>query len=179
MNMTDLDNSIHEILEALSDELNDTGVAAVLRKDEGAPEMVSALLDELGDGDRGIIGDFYFRPIQSKEDPLLIFMSVFTISDAVPKERLTALYEALSYVNFAVPAGRFAIDKDHKFLCYALSTLIPAELDDDQTFRQIDLAVGNAFYFADSFIGVLCDVLDGKMEPDSVIEFLGGPADEE
>ena len=37
-------------------------IAAVVNKNEGAPEMVSAILDELGDGDMDIIGDFYFRP---------------------------------------------------------------------------------------------------------------------
>lgn len=179
MSIDEMENSRHKILEALNQELNESGIAAVVRKEEGAPEMISAMLDELGDGDRDIIGDFYFRPIQSEDNPAQIFTAVFTITDQIPKERLQALYEAISYANFSLFAGCFSIDKDHRFFCYTLNTLLPTDLDDEQTFRQIDLAVGNALFYADSYIGILCDVLTGKAEPESVIEFLGGPADAE
>lgn len=175
MNISELNDSRHKILEQLNDELNENSVAAVLRKEEGEPEMVSALLDELGDGDRGIIGDFYFKPLTSEEDPAQIFMSVFTISDSIPAERLPALYEAISYVNFNLPAGCFSIDKDHRFLCYVLSTILPLELSEEEAYVQTDMSVSNALFFADGYIGILCDVLDGKVEPDGVIEFLGGP----
>ncbi|MCR5402481.1 MAG: hypothetical protein K6E91_01500, partial [Butyrivibrio sp.] len=149
MDINEIENRRHKILEALSNELNENSIAAVLRKEEGAPEMISAMLDELGDGDRGIIGDFYFRPLQTEDDPVQVFTAVFTIANDVPTDRLQALYEAISYVNFAVPAGCFSIDKDHRFFCYALNTLLPSDLEDAQVFRQIDLAVGNAFFFAD------------------------------
>ena len=141
--------------------------------------MVSAILDELGDGDMDIIGDFYFRPLQTENDGAHIFMSVITISNEVPEERLPELYEAMSYVNFNLPAGSFSIDKDHRFFCYVLSTLIPIGLDDASVFQEMDIAVGNAFAIADTYIGILTDVLNGKIGAEGVVEFLGGPAEAE
>ncbi len=177
MVITEIENRRHELLEALSQELNDAQIAAVVRKDEGAPEMVSAILDELGDEDMVVMGDFFFRQPETEDDGAQSFLSVLTIADDIPPERLPALYEAMSYVNFNVPAGCFAIDKDHRFLCYVLSTLMPADLEQEALFREMDLAVGNAMAISDTYIGILADVLSGTIEADGVVEFLGGPDD--
>ena len=59
MNREELTERRHALLENLCDELNRAEVAAVIRQEEGAPEMVSALLDDLGGGDlEDILGDF-------------------------------------------------------------------------------------------------------------------------
>ena len=179
MDINEIEKRRHDLLENLSKELNDSQIAAVVRKDEGVPEMVSAILDEMGDGDMEVTGDFYFRPLQSEEDGAWVFMSVITITDELPAEQLPALYESLSYVNFTLPAGCFSIDKDHKFLCFVLTSLMPAELSDEMLFKEIDIAVGNAFAIADPYIGILTDVLNGEFGAEGVVEFLGGPADEE
>ena len=104
-------------------------------------------------------------------------MSVITVTDELPDENLPALYESLSYVNFNLPAGCFSVDKDHRFLCFVLTSLMPAELDDAMMFREIDIAVGNAFAIADPYIGILSDVVKGKIGADGVVEVLGGPAE--
>ncbi len=179
MDINEMENRRHDLLEELNRELNDAQIAAVLRKEEGAPEMVSAMLDELGDGDLEILGDFYFRPFQTEEDTAQAFMCVITITDELPPERLPALYEAICYVNFNLTAGCFSVDKDHRFFCYVLSTLLPAELEDALLFREMDLAVGNALAIADSYIGILTDVVNGTIGADGVVEFLGGPAEEQ
>ena len=119
----------------------------------------------------------YFRPLQSEDDSAWVFMSVITVTDELPDENLPALYESLSYVNFNLPAGCFSVDKDHRFLCFVLTSLMPAELDDAMMFREIDIAVGNAFAIADPYIGILSDVVKGKIGADGVVEFLGGPAE--
>ena len=106
-------------------------------------------------------------------------MIVLTISEELPPERLPALYEAISYINFNVPVGSFCIDKDHRFLCYVLNTLMPVEMEDDLVFQEMDIVLGNAFASADTYIGILSDVLSGKIDADGVVEFLGGPAEEE
>ena len=179
MDIKETENRRHDLLEELNRELNDAQIAAVLRKEEGAPDMVSALLDELGDGDLEILGDFYFRPLQTEEDAAQAFMCVITITDELPPERLPALYEAISYVNFNIPAGCFSVDKDHRFFCYILSTLLPVELEDALLFREMDLAVGNALAICDSYLGILTDVVNGDIGVDGVVEFLGGRAEDQ
>ena len=177
MDKTEIEKRRHEMLEALNTELNEEQIAAVVRQEEGMPEMVSALLDELGDEDMEIVGDFYFRPMKTDEDGAQIFMSVITISDELPQDRLAELYEAIAYVNFTLPAGCFSIDKDHRVFCYVLNAMLPMALSDDAVYKTINLAVGNTFAIVDSYIGILCDVIDGTIDADGVVEFLGGPAE--
>ncbi|MBQ7677938.1 MAG: hypothetical protein IJT32_06865 [Lachnospiraceae bacterium] len=179
MDIKVLEERRHELMNTLCEELNAAQIAAVVRNDEGAPEMISAILDEIGDPDQEleILGDFYFRPVNDEEDTAQAFMCVLTITDELPKERMADFYEALSYVNFNVPAGCFSVDKDHRFFCYVLTSIMPMELPDDLLFHQMDIAVGNACMIADTYIPILCDVLDGTIGVDGVVEFLGGPAE--
>lgn len=153
---------------------NAAEIAAVIRQEEGAPEMVSAVLDEIGDTDQEILGDFFFQPLLGEEDTTQYFSVVITITDMIPEERLSELYEAISYVNFSLPAGNFCIDKDHRFFCYVLSVPLPMEMEDTALFTEMDLAAGNAFAIADAHIGILTDVLNGKENADGVVAFLGG-----
>jgi hypothetical protein len=178
MDIKEIEKRRHGILEAFTKELNDSLIAAVLNNDEGAPESVSAILDELGGGEMEVLGEFFFRQPETEDDGAQVFTCVFTIADDIPAERLPALYEAISYVNFSIPAGCFSIDKDHRFFCYVLSTFMPADLEDSEVFREIDLAAGNAMAIADTYIGILSDVLEGTIDADGVVEFLGGPAEE-
>ena len=120
-----------------------------------------------------------YRPLQTADDEAWLFMSVITLSNEVPAERLPALYEAMSYVNFNLPAGRFSIDKDHRFFCYVLSSLIPGDMENADIFREMDMSVGNAFAISDQYIGILSDVLNGKTDVEGIVDFLGGPADQE
>lgn len=174
MNIKEMTEKRHALLESLNEELNAAEIAAVIREEEGAPEMVSAMLDELGDGDMEVLGDFFFRPFETEEDTTQYFSAVITITDEIPGERLAELYEAISYVNFSLPAGCFSIDKDHRFFCFVLSIPLPVEMEDPALFEEIDLAVGNAFAIADAHIGILSDVLSGKENADGVVAFLGG-----
>lgn len=180
MDIKKIEERRHELLTNLCEELNEAQIAAVVRNDEGAPEMISAILDEIGDPDEEleILGDFYFRPINSEEDTAQAFMCVITITDELPEDRMAEFFEAMSYVNFTLPAGCFSVDKDHKFFCYVLSSLMPMELTDDLVYREMDIAAGNAFVIADKYIPILCDVLNGTVGADGVVEFLGGPEEE-
>ena len=124
MDIKKLEERRHELLNKLCQELNEAQIAAAVRKDEGVPEMVSAILDEIGDPDAELetLGDFYFRPVNSEDDTAQTFMCVITITDELPPERMSEFYEAMSYVNFNLPAGCFSVDKDHRFFCYVLSS---------------------------------------------------------
>ena len=94
MNTKEIMEKRHALLESLNEEMKAAEIAAVIRQEEGAPEMVSAMLDELGDGDTEIVGDFFFRPLETEEDEVQYFSVMITITDEIPGERLTALYEA-------------------------------------------------------------------------------------
>ena len=177
MNINEVKEARHEILDALNTEFNEAMIAAVLTEEQdGEPEMIQAVLDEMGDPDDEPVGQFLFRPLQSEEDTVQYFVSIITLWDELPEDRLGQLYEALAYINFSLPTGCFSIDKDHRFLCFVLSLPLPMDLPKDEVFRQVDLSIGNAIGVADMYMGIISDVMTGKEDASGVIEFLGGPA---
>ena len=177
MNTKEIMEKRHALLESLNEEMKAAEIAAVIRQEEGAPEMLSAMLDELGDGDTEIVGDFFFRPLETEDDEVQYFSVVITITDEIPGERLTALYEAISYVNFSLPAGCFSIDREHRFFCFVLSVPLPIGMEDGALREEMGLASANAIAIADAYLGILTDVLSGRAGVDGVVQFLGGLGD--
>ncbi|MCR5054101.1 MAG: hypothetical protein K6A69_04595 [Lachnospiraceae bacterium] len=164
----------HELLERLQGDFTASGTEAEFTSsEEGAPEMVTAFLDELGDPDDEIYGQFFFHDMD-EDDEVQYFVAAITFWDNIPEDRLSDLFESISYINFTLPAGRVSIDKDHNFCTYMLSTPIPIEVEGDELYRQMDMISGNAIAVAGSCVGVLNDVLNGVEDVDGVVDFLGG-----
>lgn len=174
MDKTKILKQRHVMLENLKDELNAAEIAAELGAEEDGFEMVTTMLDEVGDTDSEMIGEFFFRPLLTEEDEVQYFAAVLTLPDEIPADRLPALYEAVSYVNFTLPAGCFSIDMDHQYFCYVLSVPLPIDLEDGEVFREMDLAAGNAMAIADAHVGILLDVINGREGIEGVRQFLGG-----
>ena len=87
MDKTKISEQRHRLLESLKEELNAAEIAAELRDEDGF-EMVSAMLDEVGDTDSEMMGDFFFRPLLSEEDEMQYFAAVLTIPDQIGEDRL-------------------------------------------------------------------------------------------
>ena len=175
MNKAELMEMRHELLERMTEEFNEALIAAILKEgDENMPESINAILDEVGDPDDEAYGEFFFKPLLSDEDEVQYFCAVITLWDELPEDRLPALYESLAYINFTVPSGCFSIDKDHKYLCYALGMPVSIDMEKEELFRQMDIVCGNAVAIVDDFMGIIGDVIRGDEGPDGIIQLLGG-----
>ncbi len=164
----------NELLDRMVDDYREVDIAAVVAEndDKDAPKIVRAILDEIGIED-GAIGEFYFNP-SSDEDEIQIFNALLTMTEDIPEDNLPVLYEAMGYINFVLPVGCFAYDKDHNFLIFKLSVSMPISFDKEVVYSLMDTAAGNASSIVDTYMDVLVNVAKGKVSIDEVMGILGG-----
>ncbi len=153
----------HELLEALRDSLQEELVACEIRnpENENEPEILNVIFDELGqDSEEGALGEFFFLPPDSEEDTVQHFSAVLTITDNITKAKLPELYEAMSHINFRIPCGSFCIDEDAEFLLYRLTTPLPADMQKDALYDQMNITMTNALVAADMYMDILLKIND-------------------
>ncbi len=124
-------------------------------------DVLRALITGYGADLTDVLAEFSFLPFQDTE--VLYFNTVLTIRVDVPKEGVTALSGAISRLNFYLPCGSFAISSDGSILIYKTSAAFPSEWDDNKLYELIELSADTALSVAESHVGLLSDVADGKM----------------
>jgi hypothetical protein len=124
-------------------------------------DVLRALITGYGADLTDVLAEFSFLPFQNTE--VLYFNTVITIRLDVPQEGVTALSGAVSKLNFYLPYGNFAISCDGSILIYKSSTAFPSDWDDNKLYELIETSADIALSVAESHIGLLSDVADGKM----------------
>ena len=164
-----------ELLEKFCEDFHEAYIAAAVVEPESEDGLttVRVLFDELGDGDDEPYAEFYFTPLTSEEDTVQYFTGLITLSEDLPVDNLSKLYEAMSYINFYIPAGAFAIDAGHRVLTYRLCVPMSIEAAREEIFRQMQVIGGNSAAIADAYIGVFRDVANDDMSIDEVRNLLG------
>ena len=66
----------------------------------------------------------------------------------------------MSYTNFHIPTGAFAIDAEHRVLTYRLCVPMSIEAAREEIFHQMQAVGGNSAAIADAYIGVFRGDLD-------------------
>ena len=163
-----------ELLHRMVDDLQEGLIAAQYREPEvkGDIPVVSVLFDEFGDGEDEAYGEFFFRPILTDEDQVQFFSGIITLADSLPEEHLNELFQAMSYINFQLPCGCFALDKTKSLLVFRECIPLPIELKGDALFEQMNLISGNAVASADAYMSTLLQVAEGELSVEDVIELL-------
>ncbi len=156
-------------LEAYFQNNEDTEDVSLFTKEELGTSMdvLRALITDYGTDLTDVLAEFSFLPLQNTE--VLYFNTVLTIRVDVPNEGVTALSGAVSKLNFYLPYGSFAISRDGSILIYKSCTAFPSDWDDKELYELIETSADTALSVAESYIGLLSDVADGKM---SLSEFL-------
>ena len=175
MNYRDIELMRKDLLERFCEDYKDAYIAAaVVEPDsEDGFTTVRVLYDELGDGDDEAFAEYYFTPLTSEDDTVQYFTGLFTLSDDLPTDDLSKLYEAMSYINFYIPAGAFSIDAGHRVLTYRLCSPMSIEASREEIYRQMNIIGGNSAAIADAYMGVLLDVANDEMTVDEVRNLLG------
>ena len=170
-----------ELLNKMAEDLQEGLIAATVREpeEEGDVPVLSVLFDEFGEGEDEAYGEFFFRPIISDEDQVQFFSGVITLSDSLPEEHLKELFEAMSYINFQLPCGCFALDKTKTLLIFRECIPLPMNLTGDALYEQMNIISGNAAASADAYISTLLQVAEGELSVEDVIELLNVPEEEQ
>ena len=174
MNIEELMNKRHNVLEKIGGEMQEHLIAAQLAapEEQDAPEGLNVVLDGIGFGGEEAIGEFCFLPVSSEEAEVQYFTAVITIADELDTERIGELFEAMSYINFKVPAGSYSIDKDRSFLVYKLTTPLSIGLSEDALYEQVNISMGTATAMADLYMDLLLRILENEITLQDVITAL-------
>ena len=171
----------HTALEALESALSEELLAARLNEpEEGSDtEVLTVIFDGLGyDGD-GAVGELFFLPVVSEEASVQYFSTVLTIADEIEAGQYGALYEAISYINFRLPCGSYALDPDSASLVYKLTVPMPVDLTEEELIREVNICSGNAVAAADQHMDLLLRIIDGEGSMEDVRNTWTGVSEKE
>ena len=178
MNIDEKKQERRELLERMKESMQEELIACEVAEpeQEGLPPVLNVILDALAkdDAEEGAFGEFYFDPIVSEEDEIQHFSGVITLMDDLPKEHLAELFEAIAYINFILPCGRYCIDKGQSFLAYRLTVPFSVELSGDALFDQMNICMANAVASADLFLEPLVQLAEGEITLDEVKDMIEG-----
>ena len=175
MNKEEILKDRRELLDRMCEALNDELIAAMIREPEAEnePPILRIVLDDMGyEGDAQALGECFFLPLPD-DSPVQHFSSVITIADDLEGANFADLFEAMSYINYALPCGNYAIDKDRQFLSFMITAPLPIELSGEDLYKEIDAVIGNSIALCDVHMDMLLKVMEGKMTVDEVKEMLG------
>lgn len=163
----------NELLDRLVEEFHEAYIAAAVAEidDPEAPKIVRALLHEVGDSD-GVMGEYFFTPMSSEEDPIQVFNAILTLSEDIPEDNLPALFEAMSYINYHIPVGAFSLNMEHTFFCFKMSVTIPMGYDKDVIYGLMSAAAGNSASIVDLYMQPLMDVANDKISVKEIKEIV-------
>ena len=167
----------HEYLTRIRDSLLEDLIVCELREPESdeEPEILTVVLDGIGEAGEleGGVGEFFFAPLRNAEDTVMHFCAVLTLMDALKKEQLPELFEAMSYINFKMPLGSYSVDRDASLLCYRLVVPLPAGLSGEELLTQINIIMANAFTAVSLYADTLIKMAGGEMTLTEALTELG------
>ena len=175
MDIMQIEKMRNELLDRMAEDFKEAYIAAGVAEPEtaGAPRIVRTILDEIGSIGDDAIGEYYFTPFQ-EDDEVQFFNALITMTEEIPRERLPQLFEVMSYINFSIPSGSFAIDRDLQFFSYRLTIPMPVDFSGEQVYELMNIAAGNSAAIVDAYMGVFMDVAEGRMSVEEVLDLLGG-----
>ncbi len=174
MDKVKLEELRHELLTRMCGELTEDDFDARLKPQvsEEQPEVLTVRFDEIGLDSNDALGEFFFRPLAGSGDLVQHFTAALTLTDGLSGEYLADVYEAVSYINYTLPCGCFAVDHAHRHLSYRLSMPMSVDMDAQELYRQINIISGNAVEIAGNYMDILLGLSRGEFDLKSFTESL-------
>ncbi len=154
------DDGIGEISLFTAEELNSP--VDILRAEltEFGPDLVSRL------------GEFFFMPV--KDEGLLYFTTVITLSGNVPREAVPDVAAAVARLNYYIPCGCYALGDDDKNLIYRYTALLPDEKEKQAPGEMVISAALTAFSTAEKYLSFLLLVLNNEISVEEMVGMMLG-----
>ena len=164
-----------DLFNRISEEFARQYIAATYQDEEEsgvADGVLSVYLEDVGMNYEDAFAQFYFSPIMTDEDAVQFFTAVVFLTEEINEEKAGELLEALTYINYYLPAGSFSMDEMHEQLIYKLAVPMPIELGGDALYEQVQCIMGNALTFSDKFMDYLLGILDGSRKAGDIMDIL-------
>ena len=174
MNISEKKQERHELLESMEDDLQKDLIAAKLNtpEEENGHEILSVMYDALGMEEDPVFGEFYFLDIPDEEAEVQHFCATLTLADDVESEHLPELFEAMSYINAALPCGSYRVDMDKKFLSFHLAVPLSIDMDKEALYEEMHIVLANAISICDVYMDLILKIMAGTETLDYVKEVL-------
>ena len=147
-------------------------------EDGTGPEILSVMYDALGlEGDQ-VFGEFYFLEIPDDEAQIQHFCATLTLAEDVESEHFPELFEAMSYLNAAIPCGAYRLDMDKRFLTFHLGVPLDMNLGKEELYEEMNIVMSNAVAICDTHMDLVLKVLDGEETIEYVKDVINPMRDE-
>ncbi len=175
MNLEEMNQKRHKVLDSLYEELTDELVPARLLEaemigDVEQPEMLSVLFEDLVTDRADALGDFFF-PASEEDDVIQYFHNVLTLDEEVPEENMEALVHATTIVNLYIPSGAFVVNLREKSIVYRYSNVMPMDLSDEELRDAVDMSMAVALQMVQRLGYMMIEVARGERDPESLYIF--------
>ncbi len=180
MNISNLLEERRRILERIQGEFQEALEPAMIREPESdsEPVILSILFDDLGTPDGEALGEFYFLHPASDEDEIQHLCGTITIAEKVESDHFPELFEAMSYINAAIPCGAWRLDMDRKFLSFHLAAPVSINMTGEELYEEMNIVMTNAYAVAGAHADLLIKILDGEKDIEFVKEALNPARDQ-
>jgi hypothetical protein len=149
------DNGIGEISLFTAEELNSPMDILRAELTEFGPDMVNRL------------GEFFFMPF--KDDDLLYFTTVVTLSGSVPKEAVPDVAAAVARLNYYIPCGCYALGDNDRNLVYRYTALLSDREEKEMLGEKVISAALSALSTAEKYMGFLLLVLNNDISVEEMV----------
>lgn len=175
MEIAKMEEIKHELLDRMLGMFTKELIPSILRTKEDTGmnlEILTVSYDELGLGEEEVLAEYFFMPVNEEGFEKYIFNTVYTISDELLQGNIDDLFELISYINFMLPYGSFAINTEKTNLIYRLCSSVSANKKQDEIYEEMDYVVGNGVRVIDSFVDMLVKVMKGELPLDEAIDMI-------
>ncbi|MCR5487293.1 MAG: YbjN domain-containing protein [Lachnospiraceae bacterium] len=171
-----MDERKKSLLKALEEDWKDAeGVGRIslfTREELGAPmDILRAEIMDYGAEVRPVLGEFFFLPLPETE--VLYFVTVITLSDSLPEDRVYDAGLATARLNYYLPFGCFALGDHDKNLVFRHSIPVMGNQEEKDQFLAISNAANTAVIISEQYEGYLRLALNGDITVEEMAEMAG------
>ena len=169
---------LNVLIEELDESEDFEEISLFTAEELGAPaDIARALISDVGSELIDVLGEFLFMPY--KDEEMLYFTSVITLTDEIMADEQVDIALAVARINYVIPNGCFSLGENGKSLVYRYTVPIPADLKDDDIKAMMLTAVDAALTVVDRFEGFLSLVIEGNLSPEEMMTIITGTSENE
>ena len=163
-----------KILEKLDTLFSEQQLLTQWQSKENNNTVDMLLVEHTGMGGDGgeVLGCYYFLPEDGSGGNIHQFLLAMTITEQLNSWNLDYMREAISRINFILPAGCFVIDHKGQILSYRVGIPFLADEEEGRMMELIGYHIVESAQYVSLWMDVLLDLNAGKISYDEFENFL-------
>ncbi len=135
-------------------------------------DVLTAELTRFGERRDTCMGEYFFRTVAGDPEGSQYFISLITLRNDIPAERVPELAFALSMTNFYIETGCFAISKPADLLVFRNTRSFPGDTPEEVLIKECRLQTEEAYEIASKYCTPILAVAEHSMELKDYLDLL-------